>query len=101
LLADKQKITMSNANEITRSSNDDNDVDDLYVGGGLGYLSLGEQIAITFAPAISGVLSLIGSGTIISMIVHDWENKRTSVKYRFLFCLSVADIVNSMWFIVW
>ena len=64
-------------------------------------LSFGQQVALTVAPAISGTLSIIGSAAIVWMIADDWSKKIKNVKYRFLLCLCLADIVNSVVFVVW
>ena len=68
---------------------------------GYEYLSYGEQVAIAISPSLSAVLSLLGSGVIIYMIYKDWAVKKNKVKYRFLLCLSIADILNSVWFVAW
>lgn len=65
------------------------------------HLSWGEQIAITLAPVVSGLLSIIGSTCISRMIAADWRRNIRSIKYRLLLALSAADILNSCSFCVW
>lgn len=65
------------------------------------HLSFAEQVTLTIAPAVAGVLSIAGSSCIVYIIAKDWENTIKSVKYRFLLALSIADIINSVSFVFW
>lgn len=61
--------------------------------------TLAQQVVISIVPAITGSLSLLGSSCIIWMILTE-PRKLKSVKYRFLFCLCISDVINSGWFIM-
>ena len=62
-------------------------------------LSLPQQVALTIAPALTGVLSFCGSLFIIQMIVMGKKWKH--VKYRILLGVSLSDIVSSLVFVFW
>eukprot|EP00977_Amphora_coffeiformis_P021809 scaffold9945_cov182-Amphora_coffeaeformis.AAC.1 len=64
--------------------------------------SLTEQVLIVILPAFTGTLSIMGSSCIIWMLLQrNFKLLKLSVKYRFLFALSIADIINSSWFLYW
>ena len=60
-----------------------------------------QQILIVVVGAVSGALSIVGSGLILYSILVDWERKKKEVKYRFLFGLSISDIITSLVFVAW
>lgn len=60
-----------------------------------------QQMVLVVTPVLSGLLSLLGSSAIISMILCDFKKKSRSVKFRFLLGLSLSDILNSLVFCVW
>jgi hypothetical protein len=60
-----------------------------------------QQVLFVVGGAISGALSILGSGMILYSILKEWKRKRTEVKYRFLLGLSVSDIITSLVFVLW
>jgi hypothetical protein len=64
-------------------------------------LTLAQQVTLTVTPAIAATLSILGSSSIIWMIASDWQKKISHVKFRFLFALSISDIINSLLFLIW
>lgn len=60
-----------------------------------------QQVMFVIGGAISGFLSILGSGMILYSIVSDWKRKKREVKYRFLLGLSVSDIFTSLVFVFW
>src|SRR3569832_2478479 len=67
----------------------------------MGQYTLALFVALTIAPAVTGTLSLLGSGSIIWVIVRDMGKRLGSIKYRLLCGLSFWNLVNTLWYVVW
>ena len=65
--------------------------------------SVAQQVVLTIAPALTATLSIAGSSTIVYAIV--WRADRNTnlarVQFRLLLGLCVADIINSLLWVVW
>jgi hypothetical protein len=61
--------------------------------------TLAQQVAITLVPAFSGTLSIIGSTSIMWMLMAENWKKLKNVKYRIIFALCLSDVINSLWFV--
>ena len=64
------------------------------------HLSHSQQVAVSMISILTGALSLLGSATIIFLLLVQ-RSRIENVKYRFLFGLCLSDVLNSLWYIVW
>jgi len=54
-----------------------------------------QWMVISWIPLFTGTLSLIGSSSIIYMILSDWENKLAKPNHRFMLLMSAFDVLSS------